>query len=294
MKLDFCYAFSLDAKPQLCIRVLTDLRHCDGVTAVRLALHTLEVVEMAGGRSGMNATSFKVNPPIPQSMWRSWNLIYELVCIVLDLLLLPWRCFWSVLTRGSISQNTPEGWWWYYLGKNYEPGELVLYAPDGNQFKTFQALVDLWRQELGLHRGFLYQLNYSPNVALGVVSNVSELNSEHVRVANAFSEPGPVQVGPCLHFLNMILQRTVMFNNYGRHVHSFEAKPTAFSWDWLNFPGKMSGAFAISINGVFLCGLRGIRNNVDHGVRLLKQRDDAEEECFGAGRRMAQVTVKIL
>merc|ERR1712183_24802 len=31
VKLDFCYALS-HVKAQLCVRVLTDLRHCDGVT----------------------------------------------------------------------------------------------------------------------------------------------------------------------------------------------------------------------------------------------------------------------
>merc|ERR1711933_402716 len=113
---------------------------------------------------GANAAIFKRNSPFPQSRSRCCNLIYIGLCIFLDLLLLPWRCLWYVLTKSTIAQNTPEGWCWYYLGKNYEPGEIVLYAPEGNRFKELQAKIDVWRQELGLYRGFVYLLNYSPHV----------------------------------------------------------------------------------------------------------------------------------
>merc|ERR1719373_760534 len=99
----------------------------------------------------------------------------------------------------------------------------------------------------------------------------------------------------------MILHRAMMFNNYGRHSHSFRARPTGFSWDWLSFPGAMTAAFCISINGSFLCGLRGLPANVALGARLLageaagtgagQHGGDLElggAPAYGPGRRMAQ------
>merc|ERR1711972_1131104 len=97
--------------------------------------------------------------------------------------------------------------------------------------------------------------------------------------------------GGALHVLNLVMQRAMMFNNYGRHVHNFQAKATGFSWDWLNFPGAMTAAFCISINGALLCGLRGLPGSVDRGAQIFTGSGDLEVgEGFGLARRMAQVT----
>lgn len=298
VKLDFGY--SVSKPPKLCVRVLTDLRHYDGVTAVRLALHTLEAVEgtaLSVGENGMlcetmgqvSKSSFPNNPQYLSSRCcRAYNNLLMFIYIALDIVLAPFRCIWNLIVRRTISPNTPEGWNWYYLGRHYEPGEIQIYASISNKYKDFQAKVDEIRQELGLRRGFLYLLNYSPHICCGVVGSASELNMVDRKISKSLAKPGPPILGSGLHMMNMILHRAMMFNNYGRHTHDFEAKPTAFSWDWLNFPGAMSAAFCICINGSFLCGLRGLRGNVDRGAAILA--GDAESGGgFGEGRRMLQV-----
>uniref|UniRef100_A0A7S2I6S1 Uncharacterized protein n=1 Tax=Zooxanthella nutricula TaxID=1333877 RepID=A0A7S2I6S1_9DINO len=297
IKFDFCYGGLSGASPRLCVRVLTDLMRYDGVTATRLALHALEALEGAGAEE-LGETSkptFAPNPPFPKSGLRALNSLSMLCSIVLDLAVSPYRCLWNAVTRWTVPRTTPEGWLWHYLGGNYEPCEIQVYSPESNKFKDFLAKADQLRAGLGLRRGFLYLLNYSPTITSGVVSSAADLLCVDTKLMSAFREPGPPLLGSQLHIMNLILQRAMMFNNYGRHVHSFKAVPTAFSWDWLNFPGAMTAAFCISINGRFLCGLRGLPEHMELGARILSGGVGGEDpdlengQGYGSARRMAQV-----
>ena len=49
------------------------------------------------------------------------------------------------------------------------------------------------------------------------------------------------------------------------HKHNFKAKPVAFVWDWLEFPAPLHGAGCMTLNGVFLCWLRGMPSAIDLG-----------------------------
>ena len=70
-----------------------------------------------------------------------------------------------------------------------------------------------------------------------------------------------------LHLSRLATQmaRLIFFNNYGIHTHNFSARPTAFVWDWLELGAHMHGAGCISINGIFLCWVRGMPSTLRRG-----------------------------
>ena len=56
--------------------------------------------------------------------------------------------------------------------------------------------------------------------------------------------------------MNVMHVRVLFSNNYGRHSHSFKARPTQFLWDWLDMAAPVAGAGCITINGVFMAWAR--------------------------------------
>jgi len=130
---------------------------------------------------------------------------------------------------------------------------------------------------------------HGPHIGSGVARSADQLLS-----GEAPPPTGRPAAGRTLRMPNLLLQRAMLFDNYGRHTHAFCAKPTGFSWDWLDFPGAMTAAFCIVINGTFLCGLRGLPEHLNNAARLLGGGADAEADAeagrsFGPARRMRQV-----
>lgn len=290
VKLDFCYALGGEV-PRLGLRILTDLRVLDGVTATRVALHVLEGLEL-GEELELNSRAFSRNRTFMQSFRQLRNVVFALLWVLLDLILAPWRLLLKLLACRPVEPNCPEGWLWYYREKKHRPADIVLYGPEGsgqegggstNRFKQFMSGVEAWRQELGLSMGFFFLINYAPAVSVGLVRRAEQLSDTKARQQHAFGPPGQPRVGAALHFVYLLLHRRAMFNNYGRHTHGFKAEATAFCWDWLNFPATLSCAFAITVNGRLLCGIRGVRDFVRRGDGLLA-------ESLGAGRCLAQIT----
>lgn len=268
LKLDFCY--ELGEAPKLGIRVFTDLRALDGVTATRLALHVLEVVE-AGDAVQVKAGGFTRNKTFVQSPQQIWNTLRVLFWLILDLSCLPLRFLCKLLTCYRLEPNSPEGWLWYYRHSNHQPADIAMFSPEGDQFKSFLSQVDAWRKGLGLRHGFFFLLNYSPAVSVGVADDVSKLTASRTeKLKHAFGPPQHPKVGANLHAVYLLLHRRMMFNNYGKHQHKFTAIPTKFCWDWLNFPATLTCAFCITVNGKFLAGIRGVGPFIERGEELLK------------------------
>mmetsp|Transcript_22437 Transcript_22437/g.63095 ORF Transcript_22437/g.63095 Transcript_22437/m.63095 type:complete len:283 (+) Transcript_22437:390-1238(+) len=258
--------------------------HLDGVTAMRIVLHMLEILELGDAAPPTTNSNFADSPTYEFSMERVLNLLILICWLVLDLCAYPWRAMWKLLTCQSIEPNCPEGWTRHFCNKNHEPCDIVLFTTAGDRFKTFVEKVDQWRQEVGLSFGFMFLMNFTPHVGMGAARTAEQLMSRKARQERLLAPPGAPEID-MIRLVYLFFHRRMLFNNYGRHCHKFSAKPAAFCWDWLNFPATMTCAFVVNINGELLCGIRGVSKFVESGRSILGD----VEAGFGPGRRLTQI-----
>jgi len=147
----------------------------------------------------------------------------------------------------------------YYQSEHAnEPASYEIFS-SGN-FKHFLRLADEWRRQRGLVR-FFYLINFSPFLSAGTTKNVYDISNQEARYRGAFVPVGPAPPPMVWGAIeNVRLSRQVLFNNYGRHEHNFQAIPKAYVWDWLEMAAPIHTLGCISLNNVFLCFARGTKS----------------------------------
>ena len=140
-----------------------------------------------------------------------------------------------------------------------EPAAFQLFRMANTQgtARKFFAVLEAWWAARSL-AGFFYLINFSPLVAPGFTKDITDVLSITKRYAGAIDKPGPPPPPPLWRVANLQLSRCVFVNNYGVHSHGFSAKPVSFMWDWLELCGPLHGGGCITVNGVFMCWMRGM------------------------------------
>lgn len=267
LRIEFHYPkVVVDGDNLFTIRILTRLSKLDGVTAVRIALHTLESLE-TGSTSLNEAWVSNVNRP---SSPNPLVLVRQLYWIMRDLV-------GSALGFGKAAPDQPAGIpntyrqvLDYYASKDEVPAATYKTWCTGtdNKFKPFIRSVEEWRQKLGLRAAFVLS-NYSPIVAPGVVERATDIFDREMRLKGIFAPPGPPPI-PHKTDNNALMSRLVFINNYGRHTHKFESTATSFVWDWMHLADVIYGAGCISINGQFLAWQRGTKESIESSSGLFE------------------------
>lgn len=242
----------------------------DGVTASRLAMHTMEVLEgkplaMAspGNRKGQGMI-----PPFTYGLGQKLNFFLEIPGTLLRMLLANLSLLLDKLlgrpapADPTVVTDAKSLLRFVQSERANDPAVSQLYCVPPSKglakpFRVFLALIETWRTSLSL-AAYFFLINFSPMVAPAVSSNVDDITSAERRYKCAFDRPGPGPPPPLWAVSNFQMARLLFFNNYGIHVHNFSAVPTAFMWDWLELGAHMNGAGCISINGTFLAWVRGL------------------------------------
>lgn len=269
VRLEFLYSSCMT---YLCIRILTELPRMDGVSAVRLALHTLEALEGGVDAVGV-AGKFKENPPL---VWSTRQKLNQIKNIAWSICAAKWPFTRTVSKRETAMPTSVSGLRWYfrdpqmaqepavfrlYCAKSEEQDQTSPHSPRGSQqFKQFIRAVGKWHDRVGL-RGHFNLINFSGRlgpaaIAASIVEKPEHLLSTFERYKGAFTPPGPFPFGPIWDMLNLVHTTVLFTNNYGRHCQSFQSIPKAFSWDWLGMMAPVPGCGIISINGTLLAWTR--------------------------------------
>jgi hypothetical protein len=269
VRLEFVYNHT-----SMFVRIVTSLgdgSQCivDGVTASRLAFHTMEILE---GEKLNHQERWSCKPPAlkfgKRQQWngmREMNLAQFLIVLaklrlVLDMLL---EMMFGMLIRlnfGKSIVNSPYTMLRFYQSDEYKhtPAHVHAFGPSDMGFKDFLVVVESWKQSLG-STGYFFLMNFSPEVACGLTTNIHDIKNRSSRYENAFipagSGPPPPVWGAIFNFL---LSRKIVINNYGVHIHNFSAQPVAFVWDWLELAAPLHVCGCISLNGKFLSFTRGL------------------------------------
>jgi hypothetical protein len=260
VRLDFLYSAAPAPARQLCVRVLTELSRCDGVTATRLALHVLESLErtpLCGAAS--DASAFKPHPPF------TFTPAHALRALPLSLAALA-GASWAhvVATLAPLAPppddvavpHSPAGMAAYYRTAHPPPAALRCFAPGRLAYADLLSACDAWRVQ-SRRDGFFVLLNFSPHVVPAVLRRVEELTAPiETRLRGAFAPPGHPPAGGAWFLMNAVHVGLIFINNYGRHTHTFKARPTAFLWDWLGLAAPVPGAGCITVNGVTMAWQR--------------------------------------
>ena len=273
VRLEFLWS---TASPQVSLRVLCELPCCDGVTALRVALHTLEALE---GQSLCAGAPFKRNPPFSFTLRhaaRSLPLLLYTACGAVGAWL-SLRLFGSTSVKDAAIPRSSSGLLAYYHAPTPPPALFRTYSTGTrNAFKAFLAATQSWADQKGTW-GFFTLLNFSPGAMPSIVARAEDLMHIDRRYAGALGPPGAPPTGLPWLLFNHLHVTTILVNNYGRHSHSFRAKPTAFLWDWLGVAAPVAGAGCISVNGIFLAWTRSTRADLDATA-------DIFEQALGAAR----------
>lgn len=201
VRIEFLYSTTL---PQLAIRILNELAVSDGVTAVRMALHTLEAVEGGKAAVGTGGEAFKTNPPFAFGPAHVLNLASVMGSAAIKAL---WPFTPPVSDAEAAAPTTCPGLRAYYNQPDPKPAALRWYRPTGSSANaTFKALVvalQAWSDRVGW-KGFFALLNFSPQAAPTIVKTAADLTSIEKRYAGVFVPVGPPPGGEPWRFMNYL------------------------------------------------------------------------------------------
>ena len=265
---------------KLLVRIVTSLGDgsqsvVDGVSASRLAFHTLELLD----HQTMNLEQ-RWSPPPPLHFGRrqQWNNFWEMnvamllvlgakIRLLFDALL---EMIWGSLVPASFDKsivNSPYTMFSFYQSDFKDcPAHIQAFSSLG--FKDFLAATQCWSQKLG-STGYFYLLNFSPLVACGVTYNIYDIGNRLLRYRHAFIPAGAGPPPPAFGaILNAFFSRKIVVNNYGVHQHNFSHQPVAFVWDWLEIAAPLHACGCITINGEFLAFARGLPASLETAATI--------------------------
>lgn len=270
LNLDYLYGSDGNS---MCMRVAVNLEKVDGVTSLRLGLHTMEIIEGGSAAGVSSVDNFKKNPPFTYGFRHSLNFARMISTTLADFAIArAGGAFLSTLGANGSDEipNTPASLIAYHSkAKPAPPATYRLFAAkEGAEkpYRQFLSLVELWGQRLGSW-GFFVLNNTSPwNVGKVIPSEIKDINDMHSmekRYAGSFDgavlPPGD-DVWPLNNFYHV---RRIFINNYGRHNVAIKAKATAFKWDWIGIGPAVWGAGCAQFNGRFFVWMRGTEAGVD-------------------------------
>lgn len=275
---DLCIDFLYGAdRKSMCMRITVNLEKIDGVTSLRLGLHTMEVVE--GGSAGVSTVdSFKKNPPFTYGFRHSLNFFRMIGSTLADFTFanMGGRFLSALGANGSDEiPNSPASLIAYHSKTEPVPPPTtyrLFAAKEGAEkpYRQFLSLLELWGQKLGIWSFFILN-NASPwntgKVIPCEVKDIHDMHSMEKRYAGSFdrpSHPPGDEVWPLNNFYHV---RRIFVNNYGRHNVNTKAKATAFKWDWIGLGPAVWGAGCAQFNGRFFSWMRG----TEAGVALVKE-----------------------
>lgn len=260
------------SSPRLTIRVLNELSKCDGVVALRTALHTLEA--LGGGPIGGGAP-FKTNPPFRFGVRHLLNLLRTIVpCVVASL----WPITRAVVSADELgAPTTMSGVRAYYRQARPPLARFRLYrspTAGARAYKELISALEIWKQRMHW-RGFftlqnMSRLGSSPAVAPAVVPNSRDLLNIETRYRHIFIPPGFPPSGQTWTSMNYLHAKVLFVNNYGIHDVHTKARATAFLWDWIGVAAHVAGTGCITVNGQFLVWARGTPAGLEKGQDLFQ------------------------
>jgi hypothetical protein len=191
LRLEYLYSTS---SPQMCVRLLVSLPHMDGVSGLRVALHTLEALE---GTAVCAGAAFKSNPPF---QYTAGHLARGLK------LALPTAAgaLWAWLRSGTAqpvdaaAPHTSAGLFAYYRAASPAPARFRCYAPKGDgkaAYKAMLAAAQLWHDAAGRHAGFFNLINQPPHVMPSIVKHADDMHFMERRYAGVLLPPAPPPMG---------------------------------------------------------------------------------------------------
>lgn len=266
VKAEFIYG----TERTLCMRVLTYLgAPVDGVTACRLAMHTLEMLETAV--CSTDAFQSRKNPPVEYSLYHALNAARTVAGIAKQALLA--KLFAPKLTDAQIACPFDVASMDAYCAqKSPEPARMAAFAAQPFSKEKLKALfpaLDAWLAQA--HRiGYFVLLNYSPKISPCLVTSVADLQSKEARLRGALVPPGPAPPASAFALINYIHAERTFYNNYGDHAFKFSSELVGFVWDWLGMAAPISGLGFITVNGKLAAWLRGTPADVEATVPLFE------------------------
>lgn len=268
------YIYSSD-KPQMVLRCLVCLADCDGVTALRIALHAMELIE---GQSTISDPAVFATPPPYKYGWRQRLNFARMLSSTLGSIFYA-TTFGGLMSnkRGAAKKiGAPEGvvvptsaistLEYYKPGGAAEPAAYNLYADTASTsslkpYKRFVDVIESWRKKLGLRAVFVL-INATPKAIPAEVKTARDVMDYAKRYGGAFDHPTAPPGEDIWPVNNFYHSRVVFVNNYGRHAMSIKAKPTAFKWDWVGMAAHVWGAGCIQVNGKFMGWMRGTKEGL--------------------------------
>ena len=185
--LEFVYS---ETSPQLCVRMLVSLPHLDGVTGLRVALHTLEALE---GTPLCAGAAFKSNPPF---RYTAAHLRRGLALALSTAAGAAWAWLRSASARpaDAAAPCTSAGLYAYYRTPKPLPARFRCYAPrnaDGKTaYKAMLAAAQQWHDATG-RRGFFNLINAPPHIMPSIVPHATDMHSMERRYEGVLLPPAP-------------------------------------------------------------------------------------------------------
>ena len=269
------------------MRVLVSLAKCDGVTALRIGLHAMELLE--GGPNDGKISSpggFAAPPPIRPGLRHALNFANMLRRTLSSIVAASAFKLGDPLgankligaKEGVIVPTTARSTIAYWAQEKPAPTSFALYAAaspkskkanEGGEtvkpYRAFLSAIENWRVKLGLRACFVL-VNQRPLVVPTEVRKVTDIADDRdfrVRYAGAFGGPEAPPGDDVWPLNNFYMANVVFVNNYGRHARTFKAKATAFKWGWIGMGAHVWGGGCVEINGRFLAWVRGTREGID-------------------------------
>ena len=183
------------AAPQLCVRVAVALPHVDGVSGLRLALHTLEALE---GTAVCAGAAFKQNPAF---IFTARHAARTLSLAAGTAAAATWAWLRSSVARpdDAAVPRTPAGLYAYYRATAPPLARFCCYAPRGaalpEAYKKLLAASQQWHDATG-RRGFFNLINVPPHVMPSIVPRADDMRSMERRYEGVLLPPAPPPMGP--------------------------------------------------------------------------------------------------
>ncbi|XRB18872.1 hypothetical protein RI054_19g87180 [Pseudoscourfieldia marina] len=264
--------------PAMVMRVVVALAKMDGVTALRVGLHALELV--AGGPMS-EPGKFAAPPPYTYGIRQMLNfgrMLARTLSKIAGAKLLGHLFDKTGAAKridapeGTVVPNNATSMLAYYAQKAPPPASYRLFAATGETaklkpYRRFLATLEQWKDKLGLRAVFVL-INASPFAIPAEVPNCVDIADDRdyaLRYGGAFDKavnPPGEDIWPVNNFYHSDM---IFINNYGRHDMDFKGMytPTAFKWDWIGMAAHVWGAGCLQLNGKFMAWVRGTKEGVD-------------------------------